>query len=365
MALESVRMYRNPVSPSIAILFVLVISSSPPTTSIVKASHGPGAPFLDVGSSNRFEAAISWSHAEGIVQGYPDGTFRPDNPVNRAEFLKMVLRSQDPSCSGVHFWDVPEISWYEPYVCDAARRGWVRGYPDGAFHPSSSITFVEAAKIVTLRDVFIYRGDVAQMDESVGTMWYWPYVKYLVDNQAYPSTAPSFDWPLTRGELVDILHRLESSKEGRKENPAREVSVAFYTENELSNAEATASFVVARPIGNYLQPANAALRMLFAGPSREEVELGARTTASLMELLDDFAAVSLYDSYSPPWKGADFTMKNVAIVSFRKPAGRVLNAVTAEQFQVKAAIEETLKKFQNVQLVLYKIDGVLAVGSDG
>lgn len=90
-----------------------------------------------------------------IVEGYEDGTFRPDSAINRAEALKILLRASGVTPpKGYHFVntfsDVPEDSWFSPYVLDAIQLGLVEGYEDGTFRPDSPITRAEAAKIVYL-----------------------------------------------------------------------------------------------------------------------------------------------------------------------------------------------------------------------
>lgn len=86
----------------------------------------------------------------GIVQGYPDGSFRPERPVNRAEALKMILlaaqidRTDDVA---IPFPDIYEGEWYIPYVKQAISFDLVEGYGDGFFRPATFITRAEAAKI--------------------------------------------------------------------------------------------------------------------------------------------------------------------------------------------------------------------------
>lgn len=100
-----------------------------------------------------FKRQIIYSASHyGFVTGYEDGTFRPDAPVNRAEALKILsiasslqtLETQNP----VAFFDVTENDWFSTYVTAAASREIVRGYEDGTFRPGNPITRAEAAKIV-------------------------------------------------------------------------------------------------------------------------------------------------------------------------------------------------------------------------
>lgn len=90
----------------------------------------------------------------GVVQGYDDGTFRPNDTVNRAEALKILRLAArlDRTSSGavISFSDVSDADWFAPYVYFAAEREIVQGHDDGTFRPGDSITRAEAAKIIRL-----------------------------------------------------------------------------------------------------------------------------------------------------------------------------------------------------------------------
>lgn len=112
------------------------------------------AAFSDVTASNIYYEAISYAEDLGIVQGYKDGTFLPDASINRVEFTKVIIvteytQAQIDSCNSVSFTDVGDGAWYAPYVCVAEINGIVNGYPDGTYKPPNLINFAEAAKIIT------------------------------------------------------------------------------------------------------------------------------------------------------------------------------------------------------------------------
>lgn len=139
----------------------------------------------------------------GVIGGYPDGTFRPDTTINRAEFLKIVFAAKGgnvpapTSC----FSDVPADAWYAPYVCAALNRKIVNGYPDGSFKPETPVNTAEALKIMLLA----YGRDLK--DDS-GEQWYAPYVAELDRTQVLPRDA-IIPWdPLTRARAAELLWRL-------------------------------------------------------------------------------------------------------------------------------------------------------------
>jgi hypothetical protein len=90
----------------------------------------------------------------GIIRGYRDGYFRADAPVSRAEAMKiLILTASLPPIDGhaaMLFYDVPLNEWYAPFVERAAFDGLISGYADGSFHPNEKITRAEALKVVYL-----------------------------------------------------------------------------------------------------------------------------------------------------------------------------------------------------------------------
>lgn len=176
-------------------------------------------PFSDVTNVSPNFNAIAYLKGQGIVSGYPDGTFKPDNKINRAEFTKIVVgamndKAKVDSCindnfkaqNGVVFSDVkPAVgneppTWYLDYVCYAKVKGIVKGYDDGTFKPEQNINFVEAAKIVVLAL------NVSSHNET--TPWYKNYVLALETVFAIPTTIKTFNQQLTRGEMAEIVYRV-------------------------------------------------------------------------------------------------------------------------------------------------------------
>lgn len=85
----------------------------------------------------------------GIINGFEDGSFRPDNRVTRAEFIKMVcLMFNINSAEGCSFSDVLPTAWYYPALCSAYNNGLVSGYEDNCFKPDLPISREDAAVII-------------------------------------------------------------------------------------------------------------------------------------------------------------------------------------------------------------------------
>ncbi|MBQ1888088.1 MAG: S-layer homology domain-containing protein, partial [Firmicutes bacterium] len=104
--------------------------------------------FNDVDDTKWYNTAISTLENLGIIDGYADGGFHPENPITRAEFTAMAARF-DRRNAGVEA-DFSDISghWASEEISKAAENGWVDGYSDGTFLPDAKIKRCEAMAIV-------------------------------------------------------------------------------------------------------------------------------------------------------------------------------------------------------------------------
>ncbi len=99
------------------------------------------------------EDAVKRALALQLVKGYPDQTFRPNRPVTRAEFIVMLARAMHPQAKGaaLSFSDKEAIgAWTEASIAQALELGWIDGYADGSFRPDQPISRAEMA-VVTAR----------------------------------------------------------------------------------------------------------------------------------------------------------------------------------------------------------------------
>ncbi|MFX3631734.1 MAG: Ig-like domain-containing protein [Candidatus Pristimantibacillus sp.] len=110
----------------------------------------PAVNFSDI-SGHWAESSIKQAVSGGIVTGYPDGTFKPENTVTRAEFSVMLmnaLKSQEAGAELI-FTDTAEISsWAKKAVSQAVQNGIINGYEDGTFRPNANITRAEMAMLI-------------------------------------------------------------------------------------------------------------------------------------------------------------------------------------------------------------------------
>lgn len=110
--------------------------------------------FYDVMANDWFYKYVVAGRYHGIIEGYLDNTFRPNQNINRAEALKIVLEAAGIDVSNspgvMTYIDVDYTAWYGNYVAYATNYGIVSGYGDFTFKPGNSITRAEASKIVNL-----------------------------------------------------------------------------------------------------------------------------------------------------------------------------------------------------------------------
>jgi len=124
--------------------FVLVLS-------LVLGSFGMAfaAPMSDVAGKD-FEDAVNVLTELGVVKGYPDGTFKPDNIVTRAEMAVIVVSALGLSnyATGTANFSDMGGHWSNPFVAYATSLGVIAGYPDGTFKPDKTVSYDEAATML-------------------------------------------------------------------------------------------------------------------------------------------------------------------------------------------------------------------------
>ena len=125
--------------------------------------------FSDVKPGDWYNNAVSTMVNAGILNGYSDGTFKPNANITRAEFATIAARFLSNSYSlNDRFYDT-EGHWAEPYINRAAEVGWINGYNDGSFKPDRAITRAEA---VTLVNAVL--GREPHEDHLLSNMIRWP-----------------------------------------------------------------------------------------------------------------------------------------------------------------------------------------------
>ncbi|MBI5421754.1 septal ring lytic transglycosylase RlpA family protein [Candidatus Peregrinibacteria bacterium] len=176
--------------------------------------------FTDVASDNPHYEAITALFDKGVIQGYPDHTFRPDQAVNRAEILKVILLGSDILVPEIQkqalFPDVDSEAWYGKYVSKAKNLGIVSGdSTTGLFRPGDTVNLAEALKILLKTNAVELPVPKANPYADVPTdAWFAPYFDYarlagLLDQKPEENVSPAK--PVTRGLLAELMYRLSKS----------------------------------------------------------------------------------------------------------------------------------------------------------
>ncbi len=161
------------------------------------------AVFSDVDSDTQYSEAIKYLKDEGVVEGYPDGTYKPATNINRAEFTKILLEAaHDGGFTGSHCFPDVNDEWFAKYVCTAKDEGVVDGYADGSFRPAESVNFSEAAKIIANT----YNLEMGTDDPAT---WFKKYIEALQNKKAIPLSVEYFDETITRDEMSEIIWRIK------------------------------------------------------------------------------------------------------------------------------------------------------------
>ncbi|MBN2096197.1 S-layer homology domain-containing protein [Candidatus Peregrinibacteria bacterium] len=174
-------------------------------------------PFSDTTINSLAGQAAADLYDKGIIGGYPDGEFKGYRPVNRAEAAKFLLLSagievKDLKNNG-RFSDVIEGEWYTKYVMTAAERYIINGYSDGSFRPANTVNTAEFLKMLTL--AFGLQTNLYYSYEDVsGDVWFAPYAGTAQKYNLFPNR-DSYLMPgneLTREEVAIAIYQYLSSQ---------------------------------------------------------------------------------------------------------------------------------------------------------
>jgi hypothetical protein len=109
----------------------------------------PGGKFADVEPGAWYAPAVNFLANVGILTGYEDGKFRPEQNITRAEFAAIASQFDDLTANVTNpFTDVTDVHWAYRYTISAYAKGWISGYPGGEFLPGNAITRAEVVTIV-------------------------------------------------------------------------------------------------------------------------------------------------------------------------------------------------------------------------
>ena len=147
-------------------------------------------PYSDVSEDDWYNNAVSTLTNAGIIDGYEDGTFKPNGNITRAEFATIAVRFFEATYEGENLFPDIDGHWAQDYINEAANAGIVDGYPDGTFGPQKLITRAEAMTMVNrtidrhphedhlLEDMIVW-------PDNPETAWYYEQVQEATNSHEY------------------------------------------------------------------------------------------------------------------------------------------------------------------------------------
>ncbi|CEO21250.1 IdeS/Mac family cysteine endopeptidase [Paraclostridium sordellii] len=170
--------------------------------------------------------------SSGYVNGYEDNTFRPDNSITRAEFVKLVNKYFGfNSKEEINFSDINTNDWYYNDICIASKAGYINGYEDKTFRPNKTITREEVSKIlisIKNKQDNVYDKLNKYPDKSKVSNWAKPYVEGAIEQGYLKGNDLGFLNPtnnITRAESITILSRVSKEKPEIKDETKNEPPV--------------------------------------------------------------------------------------------------------------------------------------------
>ena len=138
-----VRPQNNITRAEVATIFFRLLTDDVRDENLTKTNR-----YSDVAATSWYNTAVSTLSSMGIITGYPDGTFRPNAAITRAEFAAIAARfDNDGDKTAAKFSDIA-THWARDEISIAYNNGWITGYPDGTFGPQRDITRAETMTLV-------------------------------------------------------------------------------------------------------------------------------------------------------------------------------------------------------------------------
>jgi hypothetical protein len=178
-------------------------------------------PFSDTPMTHWAIEPVALSVTLGLVKGYPDNTFKPEKGITRAELVTLLVRTMpvkiEESVTVSTFSDVPEHHWAASYIAYGSYKKLITGYPDGTFKPNMVLTRAEGVTILArYSNLAEEPGAAPPFPDLQPDFWANKYIapakkagllEYLVGRDFEPPT------PFTRAEACEVLYRTPQVKQ--------------------------------------------------------------------------------------------------------------------------------------------------------
>jgi hypothetical protein len=169
-------------------------------------------PFPDTSINALSGKAAAELYRRSVIGGYPDGEFKGSRLVNRAEAAKFLLLARLDSVSPIsnngQFPDVANDQWYTSFVVTAANRGIINGYPDGMFRPANTVNTAEFLKMLVLTFDLEYNLPFSYSDVP-SDAWFALYAGVAQEYDLFPARTQSLrpDSAMSREEVAIAIYQ--------------------------------------------------------------------------------------------------------------------------------------------------------------
>ncbi len=176
----------------------------------IQALQG-AAPFPDL-DGNWAASAVAALKTRGVISGYPDGDFHPNDGVTRASMAEMLMKekNQNPSPGAAGFPDVPPGYWAAAAIGAARAAGYLQGYPDGSFRPEGGVSRAEAAVMLVKAFEPKGSGHASSFNDVGSNFWAAGAISQMAEAgiiSGYPDGSFKPDRVMTRAEAAALLAR--------------------------------------------------------------------------------------------------------------------------------------------------------------
>ncbi len=189
-------------------VFILALSLLFSCSMFQNAGATQAITFTDVDKASSLGEDIAKLSAAGVINGYGDGTFRPQEPVTRAQLCKMVnIVKNYTTLSDESFSDVTYDKWYYSHVLIGKKAGYINGFPDGSFRGDDYVTREQVCAII-YRAFGVYDLGITSTISDGVSDWALPYVNALIANKLIPLENGNIfraTENMKRGELSTVL----------------------------------------------------------------------------------------------------------------------------------------------------------------
>lgn len=189
----------------ISLFLILVMLFSIPVSSVSAVTTFP-----DVTGHWAEEEITYLQFNLGLIGGYPDGTFKPANPITRAEVAKIIAVEQGLTLQPASYSDVSASHWANIYIGAATAVGIMGGYPNGEFKPNNPMTRAEVAKVLAVTYEFTVPPAAPMFSDVSSTHWAFDHIEALAAyyiTVGYPDGTFKPSNSITRAEFAVFLAR--------------------------------------------------------------------------------------------------------------------------------------------------------------